>query len=175
MSRLGPELDSLDYYALLEIAPDASADDIQRAFHAFAVRFHPDRHAGELDELRERAAEIYRRGAEAYRVLCDAERRRLYEMQRSRGLVRFDPEQARASRPPSRAPGSPPPSNTMLAVQAIRSARARPLAAKALEALKAGNWAVARLHFQLALQHEPGNAFLEERLAEVETRARAGK
>jgi curved DNA-binding protein CbpA len=85
-------LDRLDYYSLLEIDETATADAVRRAFHVFAAKYHPDRHAGAPLETRERAAQIYRRGAEAYRVLCDRDQRRLYDEQRTRGRVRFDPE-----------------------------------------------------------------------------------
>lgn len=156
-------LDQLDYYELLQIEEDAAADDVRRAFHAFAAKFHPDRFAGAPAEKQERAAAIYRRGAEAYRVLCDREQRRVYDDQRARGKLRLDPEE----RPSERAPvvgGSG-------AVQ-VRSPKARPFAQKALDAYKKGDWQVAKLNLKLAIQHEPGNALLEARLADVEQKIR---
>lgn len=157
-------LDQLDYYDLLQIEEGASADDVRRAFHAFALRYHPDRFAGTPPEKQERAAQIYRRGAEAYRVLCDREQRRAYDEQRQRGKLRFDPEDApRTSSPPAGSEGSP-------SQSAVRSPRARPFVQKASEAAKKGDWAVAKLNLKLALQHEPGNPLLEARLSEAEAR-----
>ena len=154
-------LDQLDYYDLLQVETSATADEVRRAFHAFAAKFHPDRFAGAPPEKQERAAHIYRRGAEAYRVLLDPEQRRAYDAQRARGKLRLDPEEK------TDRGGAPTGS------LAIRSPRARPFAQKAVEAVKKGDWATARLNLKLALQHEPGNALLEARLAEVEQNLKA--
>lgn len=160
-------LDQLDYYDLLQVEESASADDVRRAFHAFAAKFHPDRFAGAPPEKQERAGAIYRRGAEAYRVLCDREQRRAYDDQRARGKLRFDPEEKPTERP---ATGSVvPPSG---AIQ-VRSPKARPFAQKALDAYKKGEWSTAKLNLKLAIQHEPGNALLEARLADVEQKLRS--
>lgn len=153
-------LDALDYYDLLQVEPTASVDDVRRAFHAFALRYHPDRFSGSTPEKQERAATIYRRGAEGYRVLCDREQRATYDEQRTRGKLRFDPEEAAAARPRTEGPGSQ-------SLQ-VKNARARPLVQKATEAFRKGDWAVARLNLKMALQHEPGNALIMARLAEVE-------
>lgn len=156
-------LDQLDYYELLQIGAGASADDVQRAFHAFALRYHPDRFAGASDEKKERAAQIYRRGAEAYRILCSPDQRRAYDEQRARGKVRFDPEEAPKSSPTA-ATLEGPPSVSL----SVKSPRARPFAQKASEAAKKGDWSTAKLNLKLALQHEPGNPLLEVRLREAE-------
>ena len=71
-----------DYYALLTIAADASADDIKRAFRREIARYHPDKvhHLGaEFQALAaERAAEL----TEAYRVLMDEGLREAYDRER---------------------------------------------------------------------------------------------
>jgi hypothetical protein len=98
-------------------------------------------------------------------VLCDREQRRAYDEQRARGKLRFDPEEKTdAGRAPVAAGSG--------AVQ-VRSPKARPFAQKALEAYKKGEWQTAKLNLKLALQHEPGNALLEARLADVEQKIRA--
>lgn len=153
-------LDQLDYYDLLQVETSATADEIRRAFHAFAAKFHPDRFAGAPADKHERAAQIYRRGAEAYRVLLDPEQRRAYDAQRARGKLRLDPEEITDRGAPT---GS----------LSIRSPRARPFAQKATEAIRKGDWSTARLNLKLALQHEPGNAVLEARLVEVEQKLKA--
>jgi curved DNA-binding protein CbpA len=158
-------LDQLDYYDLLQVDPNATADDVKRAFHAFALRYHPDNYASAPPEKRERAAQIYRRGAEAYRVLCDRETRRLYDEQRARGKLRFDPEEAARARPAGAASIA---DRATTAAIAVRSPRARPFVQKANEAYKRGDWSTAKLNLKLALQHEQGNALLEARLADVE-------
>lgn len=71
----------IDLYATLEVAPDASADDIARAYRRLAKQLHPD--AGAEAARAERFKEIVR----AYQVLGDVHRRREYDRVREE-LVR---------------------------------------------------------------------------------------
>lgn len=164
---MSDRLDQLDYYELLQVEESANADDVRRAFHAFASKFHPDRFAGAPTEKIERAGAIYRRGAEAYRVLGDREQRRIYDDQLARGKLRLDPEEKPSERP-SVAPSVVPGSGSLQ----VRSAKARPFAQKASEAYKRSDWAMAKLNLKLAIQHEPDNALLEARLSDVEQKLR---
>ena len=57
-----------DYYAVLGVAPDASPDDLKKAFRALALKYHPDRNPDDPD------AEVrFRELAEAWQVLGDPE------------------------------------------------------------------------------------------------------
>jgi curved DNA-binding protein CbpA len=158
----GDRLDLLDYYTLLQIPDDAGPDVIRKSFHVFALKYHPDRHAAEGEDRRERAARIYRRGAEAYRVLGDPVTRRAYDAQRAGGALRFDPEKAGQE---SRAPS--------VAAAAVQSPQARPFVTKAEQALRNGDLQTARLNAQIALRHAPGSVRLEAMLAEIEARLKA--
>lgn len=60
----------LDAYAVLEVAPSASGDDIRRAYRRLARSLHPDANPG--DGV---AAERFRRVVEAYEILGDPIRR----------------------------------------------------------------------------------------------------
>ena len=62
-----------DYYAVLHIPPDATGDEIHRAYRALALRFHPDRNRSP-----EAAATMVIIN-EAYSVLGEARRRREYD------------------------------------------------------------------------------------------------
>ena len=64
----------MDLYIVLGLARDASTGDIKRAYRRLARRFHPDINPG--DRM---AAAQFRRIAEAYETLSDAERRRRYD------------------------------------------------------------------------------------------------
>ncbi len=160
---MAKRLDELDYYALFDLPHDASADAIKLAFRAFARRYHPDRHADDPDGGA-RAGRIYRRATEAYRVLTHPEQRRAYDQQLAQGKLRFDPEQAWQSIRPSVPPGQ----------ADVHSSRARPFLAKAEQAIRAKNWKQARLHLQIALQHEPGSEALLRKLAEIEAQLKQG-
>jgi molecular chaperone DnaJ len=62
-----------DYYALLEVAPDATADDIKRAYRRLARQLHPDTNDDPAAEAR------FKEVAVAYEVLSDPEKRQRYD------------------------------------------------------------------------------------------------
>lgn len=74
-------LDELDYYSVLEIAPDASVSEIRAAYHRATRRFHPDGHRQIGDDMRPVLGRIAKRVAEAYSVLRDPRRRQVYDQQ----------------------------------------------------------------------------------------------
>ncbi|WIG58701.1 MAG: hypothetical protein OJF49_001447 [Ktedonobacterales bacterium] len=86
--------DEPDYYALLEVAPDADADAIRLAFRRLARRYHPDI-AGASNLARMQML------SRAYHVLSDPDQRHTYDLQR----FGHSPSAARSAAPPS-----PPPS-----------------------------------------------------------------
>src|SRR4051812_39402733 len=98
------------------------------------MRYHPDRHAGAEDEKRERAASIYRRGAEGYRVLTDPEQRRRYDQGLASGKLRYDDTVSSGSTRPPAGPLD------------VKNLRARPFVQKALEMIKAGDLKGAKLN-----------------------------
>lgn len=74
-----------DYYALLEVAPDASADDIKRAYRRLARQLHPDTNADPAAEAR------FKEIAVAYEVLSDPEKRQRYDRYGPDGVSAGDP------------------------------------------------------------------------------------
>jgi molecular chaperone DnaJ len=70
-----------DYYQILGVSRDASQEEIKRAYRRLAMKYHPDKNPGDK-EAEERFKEI----SEAYQVLSDPEKRRIYDQQGSRGL-----------------------------------------------------------------------------------------
>ena len=64
-----------DYYKILGVKPDASADEIKKAYRRLALQYHPDKNPGD-----KQAEEKFKEIAEAYDVLSDPEKRKKYDM-----------------------------------------------------------------------------------------------
>lgn len=66
-----------DYYKILDIAHNASEQEVKRAYRQLAMKFHPDKNEGN------RSAEAsFREVLEAYEILSDPRRRSAYNQQR---------------------------------------------------------------------------------------------
>ena len=63
-----------DYYEVLGVAKNASADEIKKAYRKLAVKYHPDRNPDNKE-----AEEKFKEAAEAYDVLSDTEKRAKYD------------------------------------------------------------------------------------------------
>jgi molecular chaperone DnaJ len=64
-----------DYYEVLGVARDASADQIKSAYRKAALKWHPDRNP----EKKQDAEENFRQASEAYSVLSDPQKRSVYD------------------------------------------------------------------------------------------------
>jgi molecular chaperone DnaJ len=63
-----------DYYEVLGVARDASAEDVKRAYRKLALEHHPDRNPGDAA-----AEQRFKEAAEAYAVLGDPAKRERYD------------------------------------------------------------------------------------------------
>ncbi|MDL2213617.1 molecular chaperone DnaJ, partial [Bacteroides sp. OttesenSCG-928-N06] len=63
-----------DYYEVLEVAKDASADEIKKAYRKKAIQYHPDKNPGDKT-----AEEKFKEAAEAYEVLSNPDKRSRYD------------------------------------------------------------------------------------------------
>src|SRR5690606_27877712 len=128
-ARMSDPLDALDYYSLLQVAPDATADAIRAAFHQFALRYHPDSYTMASAEDRARVNRSYRRGGEAYRVLSNSTWRAAYDAGLAEGRLRH---QAPSGTDEATA-------RTQGAKRSV-NAKARPFWTKAQAAIRDGQW-----------------------------------
>ncbi len=65
----------LDYYELLGIKREATPEEIKKAYRQLSVKYHPDRNPGDKEAERK-----FKEAAEAYDVLGDPDKRRMYDL-----------------------------------------------------------------------------------------------
>ena len=63
-----------DYYETLGVGREAAADEIKKAYRKLAMKYHPDKNPDD------KAAEVkFKEATEAYEVLSDDNKRRMYD------------------------------------------------------------------------------------------------
>ena len=70
-----------DYYEVLEIGRDSSPEEIKKAYRRLAIQYHPDQNPDNRE-----AEERFKELSEAYSVLSDAEKRRIFDQFGHAGL-----------------------------------------------------------------------------------------
>lgn len=70
-----------DYYEILGVAKNSSAEDIKKSYRKLAMQYHPDRNPGD-----KKAEEKFKEIAEAYSVLSDEQKRANYDRFGHEGL-----------------------------------------------------------------------------------------
>ncbi|MDA8307171.1 MAG: DnaJ domain-containing protein [Deltaproteobacteria bacterium] len=71
---------NLDYYQILSVSPEASSEELKKAYRKLALETHPDRNPGDSG-----AEERFKKINEAYGVLSDSEKRSQYDQYRRVG------------------------------------------------------------------------------------------
>ena len=69
------------YYEVLEVERTAGEEDLKKNYRKKAMQFHPDRNPGDKE-----AEEKFKEAAEAYEVLCDPQKREIYDRFGHEGL-----------------------------------------------------------------------------------------
>ncbi|MCS6984121.1 MAG: molecular chaperone DnaJ [Leptospiraceae bacterium] len=70
-----------DYYEILGVSRNASLEEIKKAYRKLALKYHPDRNQGNPE-----AERLFKEATEAYEVLRDEQKRKLYDQFGHAGL-----------------------------------------------------------------------------------------
>ncbi|XP_059224688.1 dnaJ homolog subfamily B member 6 isoform X2 [Stomoxys calcitrans] len=73
----------VDYYKVLDVPRSATEAEIKKAYRKLALKWHPDKNPDNLDEANKRFREL----SEAYEVLSDEKKRRVYDQYGKEGLL----------------------------------------------------------------------------------------
>ncbi|MCD8293294.1 MAG: DnaJ domain-containing protein, partial [Prevotellaceae bacterium] len=67
-------MEKRDYYEVLGVEKNATADEIKKAYRKKAIQYHPDKNPGDKE-----AEEKFKEAAEAYGVLSNPDKRARYD------------------------------------------------------------------------------------------------
>lgn len=155
-------LDDLDYYEVLGAPRGAATSALRLAYHEASRRFHPDASRHLPSELRGAVERIAKRVTEAYSVLRDPGRRRLYDERLAQG----DPKRMALVEAQAEA------GRRVTEERQGRTPNGRRYFTLASNDLARGDLAAAFRNLQTALTFEPDNALFKEKLAETKAKLR---
>ncbi len=160
------ELDAKNYYELLGVDKRASRDEIRAAYHTFALQYHPDNHATSAPYKIKKATQIFRRGAEGYKVLMDASMRRRYDKGLLRGQLRFTSSDGVSGLSERK---------TAVPQHEIKHSEARKYYEQGTDAMKREDFANAKLFLSIALRHAPKERLIRKAILQLERAEKAKK
>lgn len=82
----------VDYYDVLKVPKSATDDDLKKAYRKLAMKWHPDKNPDKKKEAEAKFKQV----SEAYEVLSDAEKRKIYDQLGEEGLKGQVPPEAAA-------------------------------------------------------------------------------
>jgi curved DNA-binding protein CbpA len=83
-----PNFDADDYYAVLGLSKGCKTNEIKKAYRKLALQYHPDKQT--TDEEKTAAESIFVKVSEAYAVLSDDEKRKIYDKYGKGGLEAYE-------------------------------------------------------------------------------------
>jgi curved DNA-binding protein CbpA len=153
-------IEQSSYYEVLGLLEIADQAAVRKAFHEFAVAFHPDAFPDADEETADALRRVFQCGAEAYRVLSRPESRADYDLLLAKGQLRLDSTIA----PPPLARNS----DIRSLDELCRSPGARRFAKRAEELISGGDLTGAKRELQMALREDGDNADLADRLDAID-------
>ncbi|XP_042007657.1 chaperone protein dnaJ 13-like [Salvia splendens] len=85
MTEKNGETNNKQLYALLNVSPEASDEEIRKAYRQWAQVYHPDKH--QSPHMKDIATENFQRVCEAYEILTDENKRIIYDIYGMEGLT----------------------------------------------------------------------------------------
>lgn len=148
-------VDELDYYQLLEIEPGASSGDVKKAYYKSSRAFHPDANRDLDAELVLECERICKRVTEAYCVLRDPRRRKVYDARDSAG-PRMQLADAQAGH-----------KRAQVEERQGKTPQGRQFFQRAQQDIQRGNPQSAIQNLQMALTFEPNNDGFKAQIEEL--------
>ncbi|MEW5850563.1 MAG: J domain-containing protein [Myxococcota bacterium] len=167
LKQLAVNIDGMDYYEILNLPQDCTPADIKRSYYDQSRSLHPDKFYHLTDvALRDAVNKIYKRITEAYNVLRDAPKRKIYTQdingpQRAQKL-RYNEASEEAQKQAEKAER-----------EVCQTPKAKALFLQAQTKMAQNNWEGAFKDLQTALMFEPANEKLKAIKNEVDQRRKA--
>jgi DnaJ-class molecular chaperone len=77
-------INSLNYYKVLEVNDNASAEEIKKSYRRLSMKYHPDKNLGDPS-----SQEKFQKISEAYEILGNTEKKQEYDMSRNNPFIRM--------------------------------------------------------------------------------------
>ncbi|WJX55039.1 Chaperone protein dnaJ 13 [Trifolium repens] len=84
MEEQNEEHEKRELYAVLNLSPEASDEEIRKAYRQWAQAYHPDKYQN--PHMKDAATENFQRVCEAYEILSDPSKRQIYDIYGMEGL-----------------------------------------------------------------------------------------
>ena len=151
LKELAKNIDGMDYYEILNLAQDCTNADIKASYYGQARSLHPDKfYQLTDDELKRAIHKIYKRVTEAYNVLRDSQKRRIYttNINGPDRALNFSYTEATEAEQKQQEKAEK---------EICQNPKAKACLLQAQTKMAAGNWDGAFKDLQTALMFEPGN------------------